>query len=198
MLAAHRWPASPIEIEAGFPISMADIPEPTLELAPGTEVGWYRSRSASTSTANASIWRPHCQTDQGAERRTMGGGAAHRRTCAALGAGTGSRTGRAGGAPGGERIAILKTGVRLVPRRRRGEQISELQAALRPICRTFTVRYFGRDHPRWLAMRDRCARGAELAPPPPRRSFIRDPAPVPEPRSVGLSHLYDARAWAAC
>ncbi|MFO1342174.1 MAG: hypothetical protein U1F05_03425 [Burkholderiales bacterium] len=42
VLADAQMAGFAIEIEAGFPISMADIPEPTLELAPGTEIGWYR------------------------------------------------------------------------------------------------------------------------------------------------------------
>ncbi|MFO1342173.1 MAG: hypothetical protein U1F05_03420 [Burkholderiales bacterium] len=69
-------------------------------------------------------------------------------------------------------------------------QISELQAALLPDLPNFTVRYFGRDHPRWLAMRDKLREGAELAPLTAAPGFI-DSAPYQNHGLSWLAHLYE-------
>ena len=66
-------------------------------------------------------------------------------------------------------------------------QISELQAALLPDLPNFTVRYFGRDHPRWLAMRDKLREGAELAPLTTAPGFIATLRPY---QNHGLSGLH--------
>jgi SNF2 family DNA or RNA helicase len=69
--------------------------------------------------------------------------------------------------------------------------MSALQAALLPDLPNDTVRYFGRDHPAWLAMRERLQSGAELVPVSPAPGFAATLRGYQLHGLAWLTHLYE-------
>ncbi|MCC7069643.1 MAG: DEAD/DEAH box helicase [Burkholderiales bacterium] len=164
VLAQAQMSGFAIEIEDGFPISMTDIPEPTLELAPGTEAGWYRlsfgvdidGKRVDLAPALAKLIGAQKDPEQWlAELPTV----EHVLLSVPV-------PDRVKGAHvvrlGGERVAAILRPVFDWFHGGGVHPISELQAALLPELPNATVQYFGRDHPRWLAMRERLRDGAQL------------------------------------
>jgi len=193
VLADAQMAGFAIEIEAGFPISMADIPEPTLELAPGTEVGWYRlslgvdidGKRVDLAPALAKLIGAQKDPEQWVEalptiEHVLLSVPVPDRALAA-------QVVRLSG----ERIATILKPVFDWFHGGGVAQISELQAALLPDLPNFTVRYFGRDHPRWLAMRDKLREGAELAPLTAAPGFIATLRPYQNHGLSWLAHLYE-------
>lgn len=193
VLADAQMAGFAIEIEAGFPISMADIPEPTLELAPGTEVGWYRlslgvdidGKRVDLAPALAKLIGAQKDPEQWVEalptiEHVLLSVPVPDRALAA----------QVVRLPG-ERVATILKPVFDWFHGGGVEQISELQAALLPDLPNFTVRYFGRDHPRWLAMRDKLREGAELAPLTAAPGFIATLRPYQNHGLSWLAHLYE-------
>ncbi len=193
VLADAQMAGFDIEIEAGFPISMTDIPEPTLELAPGTEVGWYRlslgvdidGKRVDLAPALAKLIGAQKEPEQWVEALPT---VEH----VLLSVPVPDRVKAAQVVRlSGERIATILKPVFDWFHGGGVEQISELQAALLPDLPNFTVRYFGRDHPRWLAMRDKLRDGAELTPVLAAPGFEATLRPYQNHGLSWLAHLYE-------
>ncbi|MBL8311303.1 MAG: DEAD/DEAH box helicase [Burkholderiales bacterium] len=193
VLADAQMAGFVIEIEAGFPISMTDIPEPTLDLAPGTEVGWYRlslgvdidGKRVDLAPALAKLIGAQQDPEQWVDALPS---VQH----VLLSVPVPDRVKAAQVVRlSGERIATILKPVFDWFHGGGVEQISELQAALLPDLPNFTVRYFGRDHPRWLAMRDKLREGTELTPVTAAPGFAATLRPYQNHGLSWLAHLYE-------
>jgi len=195
VLADSQMAGFVIEIEAGFPISMEDIPEPTLELAAGTEVGWFRlslgvdvgGKRVDLAPALAKLIAAQKDPEQwlealpGVQHVVLSVPVPDRVKAAQIVRITGERM-----------AAILRPvfdwfqggGV---------DQISELQAALLPELPAATVRYLGRDHPAWLAMRKKIQAGVELTPVEAAPGFAATLRPYQQHGLAWLAHLHELR-----
>ncbi len=193
VLADAQMAGFAIEIEAGFPISMEDIPEPSLELAPGTEVGWYRlsmgvdvdGKRVDLAPALAKLIAAQKDPEQWlqalptVQHVLLSVPVPDRVKAAQIVRITGERV-----------AAILKPvfewfhggGV---------TEISGLQAALLPDLPNDTVLYLGRDHPAWLAMRAKLQSGAELLPINAAPGFDATLRPYQNHGLAWLAHLHD-------
>lgn len=193
VLADAQMAGFDIEIETGFPISMEDIPEPSLELAPGTEVGWYRlsmgvdvdGKRVDLAPALAKLIAAQKDPEQWLEALPtvqhvlLSVPVPDRVKAAQIVRITGERV-----------AAILKPvfewfqggGV---------TEISGLQAALLPDLPNDTVLYLGRDHPAWLAMRAKLQSGAELLPINAAPGFDATLRPYQNHGLAWLAHLHE-------
>ncbi len=193
VLADAQMAGFELEIETGFPISMEDIPEPSLELAPGTEIGWFRlslgvdvdGKRVDLAPALAKLiaaqkdpeqWLaalptvPHVLLSVPVPDRV------HAAQVVRI---------------TGERIAAI---LKPVFEWFQGGSVSEmsgLQAALLPDLPNDTVLYLGRDHPAWLAMRDKLRGGAELVPINAAAGFEATLRPYQNHGLAWLAHLYE-------
>ena len=193
VLADAQMAGFELEIEAGFPISMEDIPEPSLELAPGTEIGWFRlslgvdvdGKRVDLAPALAKLiaaqkdpeqWLAALPMVQHVLLSVLVPDRVHAAQVVRI---------------TGERIAaILKPVFEWFQGGAVGE-MSGLQAALMPDLPNETVLYLGRDHPAWLAMRDKLRTGAELVPISAAAGFDATLRPYQNHGLAWLSHLYE-------
>jgi len=193
VLADAQMAGFSIEIEAGFPITMEDIPEPSLELAPGTEVGWYRlsmgvdvdGKRVDLAPALAKLIAAQKDPEQWlaalptVQHVLLSVPVPDRVKAAQIVRITGERV-----------AAILKPvfewfqggGI---------TEISGLQAALLPDLPNDTVLYLGRDHPAWLAMREKLQSGAELVPVNAAPGFDATLRPYQNHGLAWLTHLHE-------
>jgi superfamily II DNA or RNA helicase len=193
VLADAQMAGFAIDIEAGFPVSMEDIPEPSLELAPGTEVGWYRlsmgvdvdGKRVDLAPSLAKLIAAQKDAEQWLEALPtvqyvlLSVPVPDRVKAAQIVRITGERM-----------AAILKPvfewfqggGV---------NEISELQAALLPDLPNDTVLYLGRDNPAWLAMREKLRSGAELVPVNAAPGFDATLRPYQNHGLAWLAHLHE-------
>ena len=193
VLADAQMAGFSLEIEAGFPLSMEDIPEPSLELAPGTEVGWYRlslgvdidGKRVDLAPALAKLIAAQKDPEQWldalptVQHVLLSVPVPDRVKSAQVVRLTGERV-----------TAILKPvfewfqggGV---------SEISGLQAALLPDLPNDTVLYLGRDHPAWLSMREKLQSGAELVPVNAAPGFNATLRPYQNHGLAWLAHLHE-------
>jgi superfamily II DNA or RNA helicase len=155
-----------IEIEAGFPISMEDIPEPTLELSPGNENGWFRLslgvavEGERIDLAPAFAKLIAAQKDpllwlEKVEKQDQ-------LLLSAVSAENAKKTFVV--RMNGQRVAAILRPVFDWFQGGGVPQMSELQAALSPELPSDTVLYLGRNNPAWVGLRDKLAAGSALAP----------------------------------
>ena len=193
VLADAQMAGFELEIEAGFPISMEDIPEPSLELAPGTEIGWFRlslgvdvdGKRVDLAPALAKLIAAQKDPEQwlaalpAVQHVLLSVPVPDRVHAAQVVRITGERV-----------AAILKPVFEWF----QGGAVSEmsgLQAALLPDLPNDTVLYLGRDHPAWLAMRDKLRGGAELVPINAAAGFDATLRPYQNHGLAWLAHLYE-------
>ena len=193
VLADAQMAGFEIEIETGFPISMEDIPEPSLELAPGTEIGWFRlslgvdvdGKRVDLAPALAKLIAAQKDPEQWlvalptVQHVLLSVPVPDRMHAAQVVRITGERV-----------AAILKPVFEWF----QGGAVSEmsgLQAALLPDLPNDTVLYLGRDYPAWLAMRDKLRSGAELVPINAATGFDATLRPYQNHGLAWLAHLYE-------
>ena len=193
VLADAQMAGFEIEIESGFPISMEDIPEPSLALAPGTEIGWFRlslgvdvdGKRVDLAPALAKLIAAQKDPEQWlaalpmVQHVLLSVPVPDRMHSAQVVRITGERV-----------AAILKPVFEWF----QGGEVSEmsgLQAALLPDLANDTVLYLGRDHPAWLAMRDKLRDGAELLPINAAAGFDATLRPYQNHGLAWLAHLYE-------
>ncbi|TAG46284.1 MAG: hypothetical protein EAZ30_13100 [Betaproteobacteria bacterium] len=162
-----------IEIEPGFPISMEDIPEPSLELSPGNENGWFRlSLGVSidgeridlapafakliAAQKDPLLWLEKIESQDQLLLSAVSADNAKKTFVVRM---------------KGDRVAAILRPVFDWFQGGGVPQISALQAALSPDLPEDTVVYLGRDNPAWIGLRDKLAAGAELAPVSPAKGF---------------------------
>ena len=193
VLADAQMAGFDIEIEPGFPISMEDIPEPSLELAAGTDVGWFRlslgvdvdGKRVDLAPALAKLIAAQKDPEQWlAALPTV----QHVLLSVPV-------PDRVKGAQivriTGERVAAILKPVFEWFQGGGVSEISGLQAALLPDLPNDTVLYLGRDHPAWLAMRDKLRGGAELVPINAAAGFKATLRPYQNHGLAWLTHLYE-------
>jgi superfamily II DNA or RNA helicase len=193
VLADAQMAGFALEIEAGFPISMADIPEPSLELAPGTEIGWFRlslgvdvdGKRVDLAPALAKLiaaqkdpeqWLNALPSVQHILLSVPVPDRVHAAQVVRL---------------SGERVAAILKPVFEWFQGGAVSEMSGLQAALLPDLSNDTVLYLGRDHPKWLAMRDKLNSGAELVPINPAPGFDATLRPYQNHGLAWLAHLHE-------
>ncbi len=193
VLADAQMAAFELEIEAGFPISMEDIPEPSLELAPGTEIGWFRlslgvdvdGKRVDLAPALAKLiaaqkdpeqWLAALPTVQHVLLSVPVPDRMHAAQVVRI---------------TGERIAAILKPVFEWFQGGAVSEMSGLQAALLPDLPNDTVLYLGRDHPAWLTMRDKLRGGAELVPINAAAGFDATLRPYQNHGLAWLTHLYE-------
>ena len=193
VLADAQMAGFSIEIEAGFPITMEDIPEPSLELAAGTEVGWYRlsmgvdvdGKRVDLAPALAKLIAAQKDPEQWLKALPT---VQHVLLSVPV-------PDRVKGAQivriTGERIAAILKPVFEWFQGGGVTEISGLQAALLPDLPNDTVLYLGRDHPAWLAMRAKLQSGAELLPINAAPGFEATLRPYQNHGLAWLAHLYE-------
>ncbi|MEQ1595657.1 MAG: DEAD/DEAH box helicase [Casimicrobium sp.] len=193
VLADAQMAGFAIEIEAGFPISMEDIPEPSLELSPGNENGWYRlslgvdidGKRVDLAPALAKLIAVQKDPEQWlAALPTV------QHVLLSVPVPDRVKAAQIVRIPG-ERVAAILTPVFEWFQGGNVSEVSALQAALLPDLPNDTVRYFGRDHPAWLAMRDRLQSGAELIPVSPAPGFAATLRGYQLHGLAWLTHLYE-------
>ncbi|MGL5002364.1 MAG: SNF2-related protein, partial [Casimicrobium sp.] len=162
-----------IEVEAGFPVSLEDIPEPSLELSPGAQNGWFRMALGVTvngervdiAPALAKIISVQKNVDQWLkEVKDV--------PYVLLSVPSVNRLNKAivVRIPG-ERVHAILEPVFDWFRGGSVEEMSELQAALMPNLPNDTVLYLGRENPKWVAMRQAIEDGVKLEPIAPHPEF---------------------------
>ena len=193
VLADAQMAGFAIEIEAGFPITMEDIPEPSLELAPGTEIGWFRlslgvdvdGKRVDLAPALAKLiaaqkdpeqWLAALPTVQHVLLSVAVPDHVHTAQVVRI---------------TGERVAAILKPVFEWFQGGAVSEMSGLQAALLPDLPNDTVLYLGRDHPAWLAMRDKLQSGAELVPINAAAGFEATLRPYQNHGLAWLAHLYE-------
>ncbi len=193
VLAEAQMAGFELEIEAGFPISMEDIPEPSLELAPGTETGWFRlslgvdvdGKRVDLAPALAKLiaaqkdpeqWLAALPTVQHVLLSVPVPDRMHAAQVVRI---------------TGERIAAILKPVFEWFQGGAVSEMSGLQAALLPDLPNDTVLYLGRDHPAWLLMRDKLRGGAELVPIKAAAGFDATLRPYQNHGLAWLAHLYE-------
>ena len=193
VLADAQMAGFELDIEAGFPISMEDIPEPSLELAPGTEIGWFRlslgvdvdGKRVDLAPALAKLiaaqkdpeqWLAALPTVQHVLLSVPVPDRMHAAQVVRI---------------AGERVAAILQPVFEWFQGGAVSEMSGLQAALLPDLPNETVLYLGRDHPAWLAMRDKLRGGAELLPINAAAGFVATLRPYQNHGLAWLSHLYE-------
>ena len=193
VLADAQMAGFELQIEAGFPISMEDIPEPSLELAPGTEIGWFRlslgvdvdGKRVDLAPALAKLIAAQKDPEQwlaalpSVQHVLLSVPVPDRVHAAQVVRIT------------GERVAAILKPVFEWFQGGAVSEISGLQAALLPDLSNDTVLYLGRDHPAWLAMRDKLRSGAELVPINATDGFEATLRPYQNHGLAWLAHLHE-------
>ena len=193
VLADAQMAGFSIEIEPGFPISMEDIPEPSLELAAGTEVGWYRlsmgvdvdGKRVDLAPALAKLIAAQKDPEQwlaalpSVPHVLLSVPVPDKVKAAQIVRIT------------GERIAAILKPVFEWFQGGGVTEISGLQAALLPDLPNDTVLYLGRDHPAWLNMREKLQSGAELLPISAAPGFDATLRPYQNHGLAWLAHLHE-------
>ena len=193
VLADAQMAGFAIEIEAGFPITMEDIPEPSLELAPGTEIGWFRlslgvdvdGKRVDLAPALAKLIAAQKDPEQWlaalptVQHVLLSVPVPDRVKAAQIVRIT------------GERVAAILRPVFEWFQGGGVTEISGLQAALLLDLPNDTVLYLGRDHPAWLAMRAKLQSGAELLPINAAPGFDATLRPYQNHGLAWLTHLHE-------
>jgi superfamily II DNA or RNA helicase len=173
VLADAQMAGFVIEVEDGFPVSLEDIPEPSLELSPGTENGWFRMALGVTVNGERVDIAPALAKLIAAQRKVdewlievksipfilLSVPSVNRANKAIV-----VRI-------PGERIHAILEPVFDWFRGGNVEEISGLQAALMPNLPNDTVLYLGRENPKWIAMRQAVEEGAKLEAVTPHHEF---------------------------
>jgi superfamily II DNA or RNA helicase len=195
VLADAQMAGFTLEIEDGFPISLEDIPEPSLELSAGTETGWFRmalgvvvdGEHVDIAPALAKLiaiqkdplmWLKEVESVPHVLLSVPSTDRVKKAMVVRL---TGERV-----------AAILKPVFEWFQGGGVGE-ISMLQAAMMPDLPNETVKYLGRDNPAWLAMRDAVQAGVELVPITPHSDFRATLRPYQLHGLAWLNHLHALR-----
>ncbi len=162
-----------IEVEEGFPVSLEDIPEPSLELSQGTQNGWFRMALGVTVNGERVDIAPALAKLIAAQRNVDEWFKELKSVPFIL-------------LSVAQENCVKKSVVVRIPGERifsilepvfdwfRGgalEEMSGLQAALLPNLPNDTVLYLGRENPKWVAMRQAIAEGAKLEPILPHPEF---------------------------
>lgn len=193
VLADAQMAGFELDIEAGFPISMEDIPEPSLELAPGTEAGWFRlslgvdvdGKRVDLAPALAKLiaaqkdpeqWLLALPTVQHVLLSVPVPDRLHAAQVVRI---------------TGERVAAILTPVFEWFQGGGVSEMSGLQAALLPDLPNDTVLYLGRDHPAWLVMREKLKSGVELVPINAAAGFDATLRPYQNHGLAWLTHLHE-------
>jgi superfamily II DNA or RNA helicase len=162
-----------IEIEDGFPVSLEDIPEPSLELSPGAQNGWFRMSLGVTVNGERVDLAPSLAKLIGAQKNVeQWFNEVKSVPFILLSVAQQDRAKKAVVVriPGERVYAILEP---VFDWFRGGgvEEISGLQVALMPNLPNDTVLYLGRENPKWVAMRQAVAEGTKLEPIAPHPEF---------------------------
>ena len=193
VLADAQMAGFAIEIEAGFPISMEDIPEPSLELSPGNENGWFRlslgvdvdGKRVDMAPALAKLIAAQSDPEQWLKALPT-----VEYVLLSVPVPDRVKTSQVVRIPG-DRIAAILTPVFEWFQGGTVGEISMLQAALMPDLPSDTVQYFGRDHPAWLSMRERLRSGSELVPVAVATGFSATLRPYQNHGLAWLTHLHE-------
>ena len=193
VLADAQMAGFAIEIEAGFPISMEDIPEPSLELSPGNENGWFRlslgvdvdGKRVDMAPALAKLIAAQSDPEQWLKALPT-----VEYVLLSVPVPDRVKTSQVVRIPG-DRIAAILTPVFEWFQGGSVGEISMLQAALMPDLPNDTVQYFGRDHPAWLSMRERLRSGSELVPVTVADGFNATLRPYQNHGLAWLTHLHE-------
>ncbi len=193
VLADAQMAGFAIEIEAGFPISMEDIPEPSLELSPGNENGWFRlslgvdvdGKRVDMAPALAKLIAAQSDPEQWLKALPT-----VEYVLLSVPVPDRVKTSQVVRIPG-DRIAAILTPVFEWFQGGTVGEISMLQAALMPDLPSDTVQYFGRDHPAWLTMRERLRSGSELVPVTVASGFSATLRPYQNHGLAWLTHLHE-------
>ncbi len=193
VLADAQMAGFAIEIEAGFPISMADIPEPSLELSKGNENGWFRlslgvdvdGKRVDMAPALAKLIAAQSDPEQWLKALPT-----VEYVLLSVPVPDRVKTSQVVRIPG-DRIAAILTPVFEWFQGGSVGEISMLQAALMPDLPNETVQYFGRDHPAWLSMRERLRSGSELVPVTAASGFDATLRPYQNHGLAWLTHLHE-------
>ncbi len=171
-----------MNIEAGFPLTLEDIPEPTLELVPSAQNGWYRFALGVDIGGQRVDLAPAFARLIGAQRDPQA-------WIEALQAGDkvllSLDDGRVVRLDGG-RVQAMLTPVLAWFQGGVVDDVSALQAALLPA----QVIYRGRDNATWLAMREKLQAGAKLEPIVPSAQFLANLRPYQMGGLAWLAHLH--------
>jgi superfamily II DNA or RNA helicase len=177
-----------MEIEPGFPLTLEDIPEPTLELVPTAQNGWYRFAlgvdvgGVRVDLAPAFARVIAAQRDPQAWVESLVEG---EKILLSLDDGRVVRL-------DGGRVRAMLTPVLAWFQGGALDEISVLQAALLPA----QVVYRGRDNDTWLAMREKLKAGAKVEPVLPTAQFKADLRPYQLSGLAWLHHLHDLKMGA--
>ncbi len=193
VLADAQMAGFAIEIEAGFPISMEDIPEPSLELSPGNENGWFRlslgvdvdGKRVDMAPALAKLIAAQSDPEQWLKALPT-----VEYVLLSVPVPDRVKTSQVVRIPG-DRVAAILTPVFEWFQGGSVGEISMLQAALMPDLPNDTVQYFGRDHPAWLSMRERLRSGSELLPVTVANGFSATLRPYQNHGLAWLTHLHE-------
>lgn len=162
-----------IEIEDGFPVSLEDIPEPSLELSPGTQQGWFRMSLGVTVNGERVDLAPGLAKLIAAQKNIEQWFAELKSVpFILLSLAHADKVKKAVVVRiSGERIHAILEPVFDWFRGGGVDEISELQAAMLPSLPNDTVIYLGRESPKWAAMRQAIEAGIKLEPISPHADF---------------------------
>jgi superfamily II DNA or RNA helicase len=162
-----------IEVEDGFPVSLEDIPEPSLELSPGTANGWFRMALGVTVNGERVDIAPALAKLISVQRNVDDWFKEVKSVPFILLSVAQQDTAKKSVVVRipGERIHAILEPVFDWFRGGGVEEISGLQAALMPNLPNDTVLYLGRENPKWVAMRHAVEEGAKLVPITPHPEF---------------------------
>jgi superfamily II DNA or RNA helicase len=162
-----------IEIEDGFPVTLEDIPEPTLELSQGTQIGWFRM-SLGVAVGGEKVDIAPALAKLIAAQRNVDDWFKNLSSVPFILLSV-AHTDRAKKSVvvriPGERVHAILEPVFDWFRGGGVEEISGLQAALVPNLPNDTVLYLGRENEKWIAMRQAIGEGAKLDPILPHPNF---------------------------
>ncbi len=162
-----------IEVADGFPVSLEDIPEPSLELSPGAQNGWFRMSLGVTVGGERVDIAPALAKLIAAQRnvddwfKNLPSVPFILLSVARQNVLNKSVVVRVPG----ERVHAILEPVFDWFRGGGVEEISGLQAALMPELPNDTVLYLGRENPKWVAMRQAVEEGKKLEPILPHPEF---------------------------
>jgi superfamily II DNA or RNA helicase len=180
-----------IEVDPSFPVSLADIPAPELELTPAQENGWFRIALGVTVGKERVDLAPALAKLIGAQRDAEAWLEAvrHAPTVLLSIAHKPAKSGALVLRLSGERIHAILAPIFDWFRGGEVSPISGLQAALAADLPPSAVRYLGRDDPRWIAMRTAIAEGATIVPTQPHPAFQASLRPYQIHGLSWLAHL---------
>lgn len=155
-----------LEIEDGFPVTLEDIPEPTLQLSPGTQNGWFRM-SLGVDVSGERVDIAPALAKLIAAQRNVGDWFKNLKSVPfillSVAQSNSVKKSVVVRVPG-ERVHAILEPVLDWFRGGEVEELSGLQAVLMPNLPNDTVMYLGRENPKWIAMRQAVAEGAKLEP----------------------------------